>query len=329
MNTTRSRTETTLVAALFAAALAYALFTTDRYGQSMVIWISLHALAAVSLRFMLLIGEKNVATAAFLGIGAYTSAVATVNFAWPFPVAILLGGVVAGLASGLFGLVTLRVKGPYFMLISFSFTALLCLLYSKWDYIGGNAGIVNIYPPAYLEAWMPALVLTICAALVLALYFCERSSLGKLFKAIRDNDAIVASVGVDIVRIKVICLVLASVAVGVAGSLTAFTNTIITPLDFQFSIVVFLLAYVMVGGQSHVFGAVIGAALLTVLDQALQGHSEWEQIVFGAAIIVSMLLLPDGLIGVWRSLQARVAARGVAPRRVAHAPRRAGSVVKS
>jgi branched-chain amino acid transport system permease protein len=296
----KSRAGTLGAAVIFIAVLVYAVASHNRYGQSMVMWISLNSLAAVCLRFVLLIGEKNVATAAFMGISAYAAAIVSVNYGWPFPLAVVLGSAVAGVCSYLFGIVCLRVKGPYFMLIGFSFTALMGLIYTKWDYVGGNAGIVGIYPPRYMDAWMPALVLTICAAWILVLYLCERSSLGKLFRAIRDNDAIVASVGVDIIKIKVVCLVLASVAVGFAGSLTAFTNEIISPPDFQFTVAVFLLAYIMIGGQSHIIGSIIGATLLTLLDQALQGHSEWEEIVFGGAIVASMLFLPDGLIGVWK-----------------------------
>ncbi|MFM0123882.1 branched-chain amino acid ABC transporter permease [Paraburkholderia sp. RL18-101-BIB-B] len=289
-----------LVAAIFIALLAYSIFAENRYGQSMVMWIALNSLAAVCLRFVLLIGEKNVATAAFMGLSAYATAIATVNFGWPFIAAILLGSAVAGVTSCLFGVVCLRVKGPYFMLIGFSFTALMGLIYTKWDYVGGNAGMVGIYLPPYMEGWLPALVLSVCSVWMLILYLCERSPLGRLFQAIRDNDSIVASVGVDIIRVKVVCLVLASVAVGFVGSLTAFTNAIISPPDFQFSVAVFLLAYIMIGGQSHIIGTVIGAAILTCLDQALQGHSEWEEIVFGGAIAASMLVLPDGLLGVWR-----------------------------
>ncbi|MFM0227645.1 branched-chain amino acid ABC transporter permease [Paraburkholderia dipogonis] len=291
-----------LLTAIFVALLVYSIFAQNRYGQSMVMWIALNSLAAVCLRFVLLIGEKNVATAAFMGMSAYATAIATVNFGWPFVAAILLGSAVAGAASCLFGIVCLRVKGPYFMLIGFSFTALMGLIYTKWDYVGGNAGMVGIYLPPYMEGWLPALVLTVCSVWMLILYLCERSSLGRLFQAIRDNDSIVASVGVDIIRVKVICLVLASVAVGFVGSLTAFTNAIISPPDFQFSVAVFLLAYIMIGGQSHIIGTVIGAAVLTCLDQALQGHSEWEEIVFGGAIAASMLFLPDGLLGVWRRI---------------------------
>jgi branched-chain amino acid transport system permease protein len=298
---TNARGDYLFLAAVFLAVMGYALFGSNAYIQSMIVWIALNALGAVSLRFVLLIGEKNVATAAFIGMSAYATAVTTVKYGWPFPVSILFGSVVAGLSSYLFGIVCLRVKGPYFMLIGFSFTALLELIYTKWDFVGGNAGIVGIYPPAFMQAWMPGLVLLLCTAWIIVLYLCERSSMGRLFRAIRDNDSIVASVGIDIIHAKVVCLVLASTAVGFVGALTAFTNTIISPPDFQFSIAVFLLAYIMIGGQSHIIGTVIGATLLTILDQALQGHSEWEEIVFGGAIAASMLFLPDGLLGVWKS----------------------------
>lgn|GEM_PF-398158 len=302
-----SRTGAYIVAGIFAAVLIYSVSTQNRYGQSFVMWIALNSLAAACLRFVLLIGEKNVATAAFMGISAYATAIVTVNYGWPFIASILLGSVVAGVGSYLFGIVSLRIKGPYFMLIGFSFTALMGLIYTKWDYVGSNAGIVGIYAPPYMDGWLPALVVTLCGAWLLALYLCERSSLGKLFQAIRDNDSLVASVGVNIISVKILCLVIASVAVGFVGSLTAFTNTIISPPDFQFSVAVFLLAYVMIGGQSHIVGSVLGAAMLTCLDQALQGHSEWEQIVFGGAIVTSMLFAPDGLIGLWTRFVERLA----------------------
>lgn len=300
----KARGEYLFLAAVFVAVMSYAVLGDNNYAKSMIVWIALNSLAAVCLRFVLLIGEKNVATAAFIGMSAYATAVTTVKYGWPFPLSIVFGSAVAALSSYLFGLVCLRVKGPYFMLIGFSFTALLGLVYTKWDYVGGNAGIVGIYAPQYMDAWMPALVLLLCTAWIVVLYLCERSAMGRLFRAIRDNDAIVASVGIDIIQAKVLCLVLASTAVGFVGALTAFTNTIISPPDFQFSIAVFLLAYIMIGGQSHIIGTVIGATLLTFLDQALQGHSEWEEIVFGGAIALSMLFLPDGLLGVWRSARA-------------------------
>jgi ABC-type branched-subunit amino acid transport system permease subunit len=91
----RARAGPLLTALAAAGVLAFALLTTDEYNQHLVMWVGLNAVLAVGLRFVLLVGETNIATGAFYGIGAYVAAVCTVNFAVPFPLALLAGGVVA------------------------------------------------------------------------------------------------------------------------------------------------------------------------------------------------------------------------------------------
>jgi branched-chain amino acid transport system permease protein len=277
--------------------LAFALLTPDEYDQHLVMWVALNAVLAVGLRFVLLVGETNIATGAFYGMGAYVAAVCTVNFAVPFPLALLAGGVVAMAASAGFGLVTLRTKGPYFMLISFAFTEVIRLIYTRINYIGGNSGIMGVFPPQGLDPWMPALTVLLCGGLILALYLCERSDLGRVFRAIENNDAVVETVGISVVSIKLLCLVLASFAVGIAGALHAHIYNVISPGDFSYLVPVFALAYVKIGGDSHVLGAVLGAALMTLVAQALEGSGALEQILFGGAIVAAMLLFPDGLWG--------------------------------
>jgi branched-chain amino acid transport system permease protein len=301
-----------LVTALAAACvLAYALLTPDEYNQHLLMWVGLNAVLAVGLRFMLLVGETNIATGAFYGIGAYVGAIGTLNFAVPFPLVLLAGGVIAVVVSIGFGLVTLRTKGPYFMLISFAFTEVMRLIYTRINYIGGNSGMMGVFPPQTLDPWMPVLTVVVCAALILMLYLCERSDLGRVFKAIENNDAVVETVGINVVSIKLLCLVLASFAVGVAGALHAHIYNVISPGDFSYLVPVFALAYVKIGGDSHVLGSVLGATLLTLVAQALEGAGALEQILFGGAIVAGMLLLPDGLWGAGRRLLRRVVPRDV------------------
>jgi branched-chain amino acid transport system permease protein len=286
-----------LTALAAGAVLGFALFGEDDYNEHLLMWMALNAVLAVGLRFMLLVGETNIATGAFYGIGAYTGAVFTVKSGMPFALALVAGGVVAVAVSAAFGIVTLRTKGPYFMLISFAFTEVIRLVYTHVNWLGGNSGLIGIFPPQALDPWLPALTVVLCGALVLMLYLAERSDLGRIFKAIENNDAVVETVGINVVWIKLICLMLASFAVGVAGALHGHIFNVISPGDFSYLVPVFALAYVKIGGDSHVLGSIIGAALLTLIAQSLQGSGSLEQILFGGAIVASMLVLPDGLWG--------------------------------
>ena len=199
--------------------------------------------------------------------------------------------------GALFGVITLRTKGPYFMLISFAFTEVVRLIYTRVEWLGGNSGMIGIFPPQVLDPWMPALTVLLCGALILIMYLCEKSNLGRIFKAIENNDAIVETVGIDVMHIKLLCLVIAAFALGVAGATHAFVYNVISPGDFSYLVPVFALAYVKIGGDSHVAGSILGAVLLTVLGQALQGAGALQHILFGGAIIASMLVLPGGLWG--------------------------------
>ena len=280
-----------------ACVLAFALLGDDQYTQQLLMWTALNAVLAVGLRFMLLVGETNIATGAFYGMGAYVGAICTTKWGLPLPVGLLAGGLLAVVVSAGFGLVTLRTKGPYFMLISFAFTEVVRLIYTRVEWLGGNSGIIGVFPPQVLDPWMSALTVVLCGGLIGMMYLCEASNLGKVFRAIQNNDAVVETVGIDVMQIKLLCLVIASFAVGIAGSLHAHIYNVISPGDFSYLVPVFALAYVKIGGDANVMGAVLGAALLTVLAQWLQGMGSLEHILFGGAIVASMLVLPDGLLG--------------------------------
>lgn len=292
------------------AILGFTILSDDQYSLHVLIWIALSSLLAVCMRFVLLVGEKNIATAAFYGLGAYCSAIITVTFEFPFAVALIAAGAIAACGSAVFGLVTFRTKGPYFMLVSFALTEFMRLVYTRIEAIGGASGMVGIFAPAWLEPWMPAFTVSVVAALILLLYLCERSNLGKIFKAIGDNDSVVSSVGISVFRIKLLCLVLASFAVGIGGALQAHTTNIVSPADFGYAVVVYAFAYVKVGGQSHVLGSVLGATVLILLVQLLQGSGSLELIIFGAAIVLSMLFLPNGLIGLAGTLAGQAVRYG-------------------
>lgn len=289
-----------LAGALSVFAVA-SVFIGSGYTSNLITWIAIAMLSATSMRFVLLIGELNFATAAFYGLGAYSAGVASTMFDAPFVAALIAGGVVAALVSALFGFVTLKTKGPYFLLIGFAFTEVIRIFYSRVNLLGGNSGMVGIFPPAAIAAHLPTVAVGIAGALVLALYWIERSSLGKVFVAIRDNDSVVQSVGINVHAVKVLCFVIASFAAGIAGSLHAFANNVISPADFGFLLSTFALAYLKVGGEDDVLGPLAGAVLLVLLGSFAMSMGAGEHIFYGGAIVLAVLLMPKGVIGLMTS----------------------------
>jgi branched-chain amino acid transport system permease protein len=282
-----------------ALAIAGTLFVRDAYIASVVNLIAIAALTASSLRFVLLMGELNFATAAFFGIGAYAAGVAITILNWPFLIALLLGGIVSGIVSIVFGYVTLRTKGPYFMLISFAFTEAVRILYSKSRMLGGTSGMVGIFTPQALDAWMPTFIMAVSALLIFGLYVLERSDFGKVLTAIRDNEDVARTVGINILLCKIACFAAASFAAGIAGSLHAFANQVISPGDFTFLVSAFALVYVKVGGEDIVVGPLVGSVLLVILGSYALGLGGQEQIFYGASIVLVLLLFPNGITGLF------------------------------
>ncbi|WP_334129867.1 branched-chain amino acid ABC transporter permease [Sneathiella sp.] len=291
------------------AAVCFALFGNDPYYVQVIIWVFSHAVIAATLRFVLLIGELNIATAAFFGIGAYTTAVAVTIFDLPFVVALIVATLVSAAVSALFGWITLRTKGPYFLLISFAFTEVVRLLYTKTEVLGGNSGMIGIYPPLGLDPYFPAIAVGVLALILFVLYAVERSNLGRVFKAIENNEDIPRSVGLNVIALKVLCFVIASAAVGLSGSIHAFTNNVIAPADFTYFVAVLALAYVKIGGEGHFAGPIIGATILTLAAQWLLSFGPYENIFYGAIIIGALLLMPDGLIGLKDRFKSRSSKR--------------------
>jgi branched-chain amino acid transport system permease protein len=290
--------------------LAMSLFVSDPYVASIVNIISIAALTAVSLRFVLLIGELNFATAAFVGIGAYTTGTVITILEWPFALALVLGGIVAALISIVFGYITLRTKGPYFLLIGFAFTEAVRIIYSKSMVLGGNSGMVGIFPPIILDAWMPTFVMAVAALLIFAMFLIERSDFGRVLTAIRDNEDVARTVGLNILFAKISCFALASFAAGVAGSLHAVVNNVISPGDFSFLLAAFALAYVKVGGEDNIIGPIVGSVLLVALGSYALGLGGHEHIFYGAAIVIAVLVMPEGITGLLRKGRDRLMAKG-------------------
>ncbi|MGU3492968.1 branched-chain amino acid ABC transporter permease [Xanthobacteraceae bacterium A53D] len=290
------------IAVACLAALVIAAFPAGPYAASLINWMAIAALIGASMRLVLLFGELNFAVAAFVGIGAYAAGMATTYFNLAFPIALLSAGIVAAAVSVVFGYVTLRVKGPYFKLIGFAFAEVVRICYTQSNWVGGNSGIVGIFPPMALDRWMGVVVVGIVIVMLLALYALEKSDFGKLLYAIRDNDSVVTTVGINVRWVKVACFSVACFSAGIAGALQAFVNNVISPGDFGFMLSVFALAYLKVGGEGSPVGPVVGAILMVGMGSVALSFGAGEHVLYGLAIVLAVLFLPSGVVGLFQKL---------------------------
>lgn len=292
------------------AALTLALAIQDVYLRSVLILMAIGSLLGSSLRFVMLMGEVNFALAAFAGIGAYTAGYANTVFGINIFVAILFAALLSAIVSAGFGAITLRAKGPYFMLIGFAFTEAIRVLYSKIPALGGTSGMIGIFPPRALDDWMAPVVVATVVLLTAILYIAERSDFGRILYAVRENENVARSVGINTFVYKVAAISLASAMSGVAGGLLAFTNNVISPGDFSFLLAAFALAYVKVGGEDHFFGPILGAILLVSVATYALGMGGDEHFFYGAAIVLAVLLMPQGILGLWSRLRPKTTSKG-------------------
>ncbi|MDX2358968.1 branched-chain amino acid ABC transporter permease [Dietzia sp. PP-33] len=279
-----------------AVAVAIGLGTGlgDGMGALVVPWICIHALLAMAMRLVMQAGEINLAVGAFYGIGAYTAAQMNLLLEAPLLISVLAGGLLAGLASLVFGVLVLRVSGAAFILVTFAANEVFRLTLTKTDWVGGNSGIVGVF--ADPRATVIAMVI-ITGVVALLLVMLERSRLGRQFAAVENKPLLASFGGINPRSVKLFALVVAGVISGVAGGLFAHYSSVVAPPDFSYMISITVLAFVMIGGRDYLVGAVIGAAFLTLLTEEMRMLGAYEPLIYGGALMVAMVVMPKGLVG--------------------------------
>ena len=293
----------------------------DTIGISAIVAIGLVVLTGIG-------GMTSFGQASFLGFGAYTTAILTAHAGWSpwltLPVA--LG--VAGVAALPIGAVTLRLSGHYLALGTMAWSVSLFYVFANLDFLGRNDGISGL-PPLRLggfalidpRAYFGVVAAGAIVAVVLTRNLLD-SRVGRAIRALRGGAVAAASFGVQTPRIRLLAFVYAAVLAALAGWLYAHLQRAVNPTPFGLSAGIDYLLMAVLGGAAHVWGALLGAALFTVLNDQLQtvlphligAQGSFETIVFGAILVAVLQGAPNGL---W-PLLAR--ARRPRPRVVAPAP---------
>ena len=270
-------------------------------------------------------GQKSLGHAAFFGIGAYTVAIimkAGFSFWLGLPVA-AVGCFVIGLALGF---PALRVQTIYLAFATLGFNTAVWLVMRNEEWLtGGTFGINNVARPGLFGLSLDSnlsyyyFVLGVTLLMGALLWGLLRSPWGKAFTALRDNAIRAESLGVNIQAYTLLSFAIGAVYAGVAGALFASLVQFIEPAPFTVAASIMMYLMVVVGGPGYFFGPLLGSAVGVLLPEWLRFAQAWYLFVFGSAVIVLMLWLPDGLLSIPDRIKARRLSREASAARAAAA----------
>lgn len=231
--------------------------------------------------------------AGFMSIGAYTAAICSVEFKLPFVISILIGAAVAGLVAYLLGSMTIRLRGDYFLISCLGFGEGVRVLfnYTK-ELTGGANGYSNI---PYCTTGAVALFCAVLA-FVIAWNFIH-SKYGQNLSAIRENEVAAAANGIDVVKYKKMSFVFSAIYAGWAGGLYAHYLRFITPSLFNLGKSSELIITTVLGGLGSLTGSVLGTLVVQLLPEIFRSMSEYRMLFYGIAVVLVVLLRPNGLYG--------------------------------
>jgi len=263
------------------------------YG-SLVNFIGINALLALSLYLTLSAGQLSLGNAAFAGIGGYTAGILTMKCGVPFLVSVAAGSLLAGVVGLVLGLPVLRLRGVFLAIATLAFGEVVRIVVLNLDITGGAQGLVGI--PNITTTWGIYLALAVSGYAIARLRY---SRVGWCFESIREDETAAETMGINTTYYKTLAFTLGAVLAGFTGALYAHLNYIITPGEFGFSVALDLLIYNIVGGIRVWYGPVLGAALLTALPEILRGTGltagPIRMAINGLILLLVILFLPNGL----------------------------------
>ncbi len=286
----------------------------------LVLWM-LYALLALSLNIIIgYLGELSFGHAAFVGVGAYTSAILSTQYGLPPLVGLPLAAVVAALFGLVIGYAALRVVGPQFAILTLGFGSILFTVTNHWvDLTRGPMGISNIPPlslgPVTFADARETYYLVLALVLAVA-YLCHAllaSRTGRAFIAVRENAPLAASLGVNVFHTKLLGFVVATAIAGLGGAIYAHYIKVITPDIMGVHNVAALIIVVIIGGRGTIVGPILGALVYIGLLESLRVAGPLRMVVFAALLTGTVVFLPGGMVSLWHRWRGRRTAGTDAP----------------
>jgi branched-chain amino acid transport system permease protein len=323
-----------LAAAIVVAGLLMLLsIKVDAFRDYQLAQVAYYAIAAAGLTVLIgLSGQVSIGHGAFMFIGAYTAALMLLHLHWALAAVLAASAVVAAVAGGIVGVAAARLRGPYLAGATLLLAVALPSITSRWQGVfGGDQGLgVTVNTPGFLGSTFPptrwlAWLGFACALITFVLLANVRHSrIGRSWRALRDDEVAAALSGLNVARLQVLAFVVSSACAGLGGAMLALVNSSATPGTFTLTLSIQLLTAAILGGLGSLAGAVWGSLVLVYLAPYItnvatsQGLSSSVGanipiVVYGAVLILVMLLFPGGIQGGLRRLFGSAAPAAAVP----------------
>jgi len=304
---------TTVIVLLFALPL---LVRQPYYIHTFIITL-IYVILVSSLRLVALSGQVSVGHAAFMGIGAYFSAIISKEFGVTPWLTIPLGGLASMAVAVLVGFPFTRVRAIYFSMVSLFGGIMIVNLIrvaKRWTGAAGLAGIPPLTPIeipglvtiTFLGQKVPHYYFTLLLTLVclLCLHRLEHCRIGMTWKGVAQSHLVASSVGINEAGLRVLALAVGCFFAGIAGAWYAHYNLVVTPNTFGFLPSIFLVMYMLVGGRDRFAGPIVGTAILVMIPELFRSLKEFAPLILGGIMVLVVFLMPRGIAGLFDQIGA-------------------------
>jgi len=255
-------------------------------------------LLAWSVYAILMTGNLSFAQAGFMSVGCYVAGLVTTKFGFPLWAAMFAAMVVGATMAAVIGYPALKIRGIYLILVTTGVTFSVRVALENWSYAGGAGGLSGMTGVDETHA------VTAVFLVGLFLWIVSRSPLQRVLDVVREDDQLACALGVDITYVKVIAFAFGAAIASLAGALYGHYMVFVRPSSFDILVSITVALYVILGGVNNLWGPAVGAAIMTLLPEFIRPLQSWRPTFFGVAIIIMLLVRPDGLLP-FRTVSAR------------------------
>lgn len=278
------------------------LISSGSYLLTIGIFAGINALVAIGLVILMgYAGQVSLGQAGFYGIGAYVSSILSLRFGFPVAISMVIAMLVAAIAATLLAVPALRLKGHYLAVATLGFGEIIYVILNEWG-PGGPSGFgdiprLNLLGYTFMSSqeyfyivWGSVIIIMIFSLNLI------NSMTGRALRAIHGSEIASVAMGVDVVRLKIKVFVLSALYAALAGSLYAHYVTFVSPSSFSLFYSIIVLMMVVLGGMSNLWGGIAGALIITILPEALRGFKEFDILVYGLILTISLLFMRRGIV---------------------------------